>query len=539
MASRFQHAIRWSVGRAGVAGALALTLALAACSNLLGIEDLHEEPAPGGGDSGSQSASGSGGLGAQGGRAATAGTSGRGQAGNSTGGAAGGQATGGSAAGGSAAAGAAGELSDAGAFGGAGAPPVVGTTVHGHVIDFWGHQLSGVPVEIGGTLTTTDGTGAFTISGVAAQYDASLVVEFPDNYDGQIYGWVFQGLTRRDPTLQVYAGLVRQTADVSVTPAHADVTLTDGRTQSVSFGGPDGDFDFTEVGALGYSQASVTWRGPISTQEMVHGLIFAQDPTSHLPTGYFAYDVKPIALNAAASATSPVTLDMSAKTIPSGNIIGSVTPAGIGARANQVFLRFTSNASIELVNDNGPDTFTYNVPTISDSSVTFAASEGTAFYGAYAVAHQDALAPGAAGVMATIPKPSSHLALTPASAINKVDANTQFSFQADASAGSLFVVTFENADTSALKMDGLFIVTTKNTFKLPKVTNDGFALLPSKSYLWRVETHGTSLADTDAAAGPTGFLDSFSNDQGSPKGPRRGSGSYTISNYSDKITMAP
>jgi len=408
------------------------------------------------------------------------------------------------------------------------------------VIDFWGHQLSGVPVEIGGTLVTTDNVGAFTIDNVAAEYDASLVVQFPDNYDGQIYGWVYQGLTRRDPTLQVYAGLEQQSGNVSITPTHAELTLTDGRTQSISFGGPDGQSNFTGVGALGYAQASVSWRGPAMTQQTVHGLIFSEDPTSDLPTGYAAYDAKPISLNATVTDVSPVTLDMSAKTIASGNITGTVTPAGFDTRGNRVFLQFTSNAFIQLADDNGPNTFTYHVPTIANSSVTFAAFEGQAYYGPYAIAHQDALAAGATGVAVTIPKPSSQLALTPATAINKVDASTQFSFQAAAGAAGLFVIAFENANTGALKTDGLFIVTSKKTLKLPKVANDTFALLPGNSYYWRVQTHG-ALANADAATSPGGFMDSFSGDYYhlTPRGPRRGSGAFTISDYSDKMTMAP
>jgi len=514
----------------------ACLFALAACNSLLGIEELHEGPAPGsggsgdnGGGSGTGGRSGSGNGGdatIKGGSSSMAGTSGRGHGGNANAGAS--------------AAGAAGDTTgDAGAAGAAGAP-TTGSAVHGHVIDFWGHKLSGVPVEINGTMVPTDDLGAFTINDVPEEYDASLVVEFPDNYDGQIYGWVYQGLTRRDPTLQVYSGLERQSGNVSITPTHADVTLTTGRTQSVSFGGPDGNWDFTDVSAQGYGQTSVGWRGPPMTQQTVHGLIFSQDPTSNLPTGYAAYDAKPIALNGAVSDISPVTLDMSAKTIVSGNITGTVTPAGFDTRANHVFLQFTSNAFIQLVEDSGPNTFTYQVPTIAESTVTFTASEGQSDYGAFAVAHQDALAAGATGVAVTIPKPSTHLALIPATAVNKVDANTQFSFQAGAGSSGLFVIRFDDADSSSAKTDGLFIVTAKKSLKLPKVANDTFALIPATSYYWRVETHG-ALANADAAAGPGGFMDPFSGDYYhiTPGGPRRGSGSFTTSDYSAKITMAP
>jgi len=544
---------------------------LAACSSLLGLEELHEGPAPGSSgsaDHGGQNSAGSSGDSTNhGGSSPSAGSSGRGQGGSAAGdtssagagdttgdagdtstagsagtagtagkGGAGGNAGGAGTAGKAGAGGAAGSAGSAGTAGG----PTTGTGVHGHVIDFWGHALSGVPVEIGGKVATTDKLGAFTIDNVAAEYDASLVVQFPDNYDGQIYGWVYQGLTRRDPTLQVLAGLTMQSGNVSITPSHAETTLTDGRTQSISFGGPDGVYAFTDVDAPGYAQTSVDWRGPPLTQETVHGLIFAEDPTSHLPTGYYAYDAKPISLNGEVTTISPVTLDMSAKTITSGNITGAVTPAAFDDRSNGVFLRFTSNAFIQLVDDVGPNTFTYNVPTIANGSVTIAAMEGYAPWGPYAMAHQGTLSAGATGVTLTIPKPSSNLAVAPATAVNKVDDNTTFSFQAGAGAAGLFVLAFENANTSALKTDGMYIVTSKKTLKLPKVVNDTFALIPANSYYWRVQTHG-NLANADAAAGPEGFADSFGGDyyHDTPRGPRRGSGSFTISGYSDKITMAP
>jgi hypothetical protein len=72
------------------------------------------------------------------------------------------------------------------------------------------------------------------------------------------------------------------------------------------------------------------------------------------------------------------------------------------------------------------------------------------------------------------------------------------------------------------------------------VVNDSFALIGGDSYVWRIETHG-ALANADVAAGPSGFLDEFSEDfyKVTPSGPRRGNGSYTISDYSDPVTIAP
>jgi hypothetical protein len=233
---------------------------------------------------------------------------------------------------------------------------------------------------------------------------------------------------------------------------------------------------------------------------------------------------------------------MSTSTIASGNIVGTVTASGTGSRINSVFLQFNSNAVIRLSSDNGPSSFSYLVPTIANSSITFAASEGvgSAGDGAYAIVHKDALAAGTSGITVTIPKPATLLAVTPASAKTKVNASTQFSFQAGAGSAGLFLIAFNQSDLGALKTNGLYVVTSKKSFVLPKVVNDTFALDPGAKYHFRVETHG-NLATADAAAGPSGLLDSFSGDYygAGPLGPRRSDGSYTISAYSDEITIAP
>ena len=516
-------------------------LALVACSSVLGIKDLHEGPAPGGAGNGSGGDNGNGGnLSGGGANAMAGGSAGKGQSGGSTGIAGSGASGGGMTTGGTGATGATG--GDI-AIAGAGGEAPVGSSVHGHVIDYWGHKLANVPVEIGGTLVTTDELGAFVIDDVPAEYDASLFVEFPDNYDGGHFGWVFQGLTRRDPTLQVYSGLKFQSGNLDITPTNTTATLTGTRTMTVAMGGLDGSDEFTEVSAGGYDGISVAWRGLGTTQETAHSLIW--NATAGLPSGYYAYDSQLVALDGLSSNHSVVTLDMSAKTIASGNIGGTVTSSGTETRANGVFLQFTSNAIITLAQDSGPASFSYLVPTIANSSVIFSASEGSssegdAYYGAYAVVHKDTLAAGTSGITAVIPKVATLLTETPASSKTKVDSNTVFGFQGGAGSAGLYVIAFSQSDNSALRSDGLFVVTTKKSFKMPKVVNDSFALDPGASYYWRVETHG-SVATTDAAAGPTGFLDEFSGDFYAlvPSGPRRGDGSYTISDYSDLITMAP
>ena len=552
-------------------------LVLASCSGLLGIEDLHEGPAPGsagsganagtaangGSDDGPGGAADAGSDNAEGGFSGTSGGAlnpgggshsggqsanqgGASQGGASQGGASqGGASRGGASQGGAgqgaggagASGGTAGSVTQAGTGGGGAA----GGPVHGHVTDYWGHKLAGVPVEIGGTQVTTDDVGAFSIDHVAAEYDVSLVVQYPDNYDGQVYGWVYQGLTRRDPTLQVYSGLKQQTGNLDIATPNATTTLTGTRTMTIALGGPDGSDEFDGAAPNGYDGRSVHWRGAAAPQETAHALIWQPDAAG-LPTGYVAYDSKLVALDGLSSTHSMVTLNMSTSTIASGNIVGTVSASGTGSRTNSFFLQFNSNAVIRLSSDNGPNSFSYLVPTIANSSITFAASEGvgSAGDGAYAIVHKDALAAGTSGIAVTVPKPATLLAVTPASAKTKVNASTQFSFQAGAGSAGLFLIAFNQSDLGALKTNGLYVVTSKKSFVLPKVVNDTFALDPGAKYHFRVETHG-SVATADAAAGPAGFLDSFSGDYygRGPLGPRRSDGSYTISAYSDEITIAP
>jgi hypothetical protein len=491
-------------------------LGLAACSGVLGIEDLHQGPAPGAGAGGDLS--GGGDLSTGGDLGNASGSTQVGNGGKGQGGANGGT---GATTAGSSAVGEAGDISigEAGVGGG-----TSGGTVTGHVIDYWGHKITGIPVQIGATLVTTDDQGAFTIPSVAAEYDVSLVVDFSGDFPRETYGWVFQGLTRRDPTLQVYAGIARQSGNIVITPTNATMTATS--TLSVALGGPDGSDEFTGVEANGI-QTDTTWRGPATTQERAHGLLWSNDATSGLPNGYIGYDTALVALSNTAD-MAMINLNLKATaTIPSGNIVGKVTPASGTSRENDLFLRFTSGAEIELAGDTtGPDTFTYLVPTIANGSTTLAAVEGDAYYGNYAVAHKDGLAAGTTGITATIPTPAKPL--TPMDGAVNVDGTSQFTFLAGAGNPGAYVVSMIAKDF----YDGLYVVTAQKTFTVPVVAGGAYAFGSTHIYQWRVETHD-SYATVDSMSGPTGFMDEFSGDDASPTGPHTGDGSFTISQHNE------
>src|SRR5262249_23751379 len=74
-------------------------------------------------------------------------------------------------------------------------------TVHGKLVDPWGHPISGYTIIVGTASAVTQTDGTFTAMNVVAPYDVKLVAE-----TGR---WAFVGLTRSDPTLQIYTPLKR------------------------------------------------------------------------------------------------------------------------------------------------------------------------------------------------------------------------------------------------------------------------------------------------------------------------------------------
>jgi len=494
-------------------------LALAACSGVLGIEDLHEGPRAGssgsgnGGDGisagGDTVSHGGGGGSNHGGTSSSAGTTTVGDAGE--GGAAGageGGGTGGISGGGS-----------GGSAGGGGTGGAMPGTVTGHVIDFWGHKLSGVPVLIGTALTSTDEHGAFTVPNVPGSYDVALTIDYQGDGPRNVYSWAFLGITRRDPTLQVYSGVPIQYGNIHLTLTNAATDTT--KRVNVAFGGPDGSQE--ENNAVAELSFSTSWRGPATTQEHAHALLWQFD-ADELPTNYLGYDSQLVPLDNS-SAQIDVKLNLAAtSSIPSGNLTGTVSPANVADRTNEVFVRFNSGAAITIIGDpKGPNTFSYLVPTLAGSAITMAAIEGTN-YGdtSYAVAHQDGLGAGKPATLA-IPKPAKPLTPTPGA--KNVDGTTAFSFLPGGGNPGPFLIRIVDQDY----YQGVFIVTAGTNFKLPVVPGGNqYQFDTGHNYSWSVETHGT-FANMDALLGSSGYLDEFSTGGDTPQGPNSNSGSYTSS----------
>jgi hypothetical protein len=501
---------------------LPLVLLGGACSSLIGIEDIYEDPK---GDEGEGGENGSGGSnggsgGTRGGSSGASGSSGSsGQGGSSgasgstsTGGDGGDPGTGGTS-------GATGGNGGDGATGGSGG--MGDMTVRGRVITTWMQPVPNVTVMIGDAEAETNADGEFEIPDVAETYDAKFVLNYDVYGSIRTYGWVYLGLTRREPTLQVYNGAAYRSGNIAVTPMNLSSTNFTNQKLAFAIGGPDGNSNHDIPLPNGYAQTSSGWQGPLSTQVTAHALLFDHD-ANELPTVYKSYDQ----VLGVLSETQPATfvVNVPDETVGAGTISGRVTSVTSSDRTNYVFVRFESNAAMELVEQYGstldPLAYTYVVPAVQGGSIEVGALEGTHGFSSIGVAHRDRLAPGQMDVALDIPTPPQLVA--PADQITGVDGDTVFSWT---SQGRTFLWHAENRDVNTPTFGGMYIVTAAKRVSIPEFPN-GFTLIPDDLYGWSVEVHN-DVATVDDLAGPQGFIDSWAPTGEGPSSPRRGDGSFS------------
>lgn len=505
----------------------------AGCSSILGIEDIHEGEKPGGeggeGANGGSTGNRGGSAGATNGGATNGGSAGSsttgGRAGSTSNGGASGDAGGGGE--GDTGGGDSGGSSSGGSAGTGGMPD---PTVRGKLVTTWmqpipattiflTHPETGEP--IGQADTGTDGT--FEIEDVPDAYDAKFVINYQVNNPSDIrtFGWVYLGLTRRDPTLQVYNGLNYRSGNYSAYMTGLPAPPFDNMRCALGIGGPHGNTSTSISLPNGIGQSSSAWQGPDTHPISADALLMDLDEND-IPTAYRAYD-RQLAVLGNVQAT--MTFDLEADTISSGTIAGDVISATSSDRTNYVHLRFETNATIELVEQYGADltpaSFSYLVPTITGASIEIAAVEGTPSFGSAACAHRDRLAPDPEDVVIEIPTPP--VQVSPTTGITNVDGSTIFSWTSTA---QTFVLFLNNIEPTS-PFGGMYIVTAEKQASIPEFPNT-FTLIPGDLYNWRVETH-RSWATVDEMTGPDGFADSWAPYCEAPERPLRGDGQFAIS----------
>jgi len=503
------------------AGVAALAMAIPSCASILGIEELKPGTLSAGGSSMGGASGASGGAAGSGG---SSGGAGSGVAGSTTGGA------GRAGSGGQPIDGGGSDARDGGIEGG---PTAI--TVHGTVIDYWRHRVPNVEVYLGAATATTDAGGQFTFNNVTPPYDIGLAVRvglIP--FGGSEDAWLFRGLTRTDPTLQVKDGLVPSSStgntwtfqNFPAAPTN-DAGLVP-RTIGIAFGSPDtvwggtfSDPDGTDLGA-----SYIDFEGGASSAGTAHALLWeipVRDTVS--PTRYVAYDEKPLTIDVAT--TKSVTFDMAPDGTTADQVAVTINSAVAGAVEIDGYVRFDDGAPIHVVQvTNAGQAFQMLMPKITGSSITVSALVGTTPAGPFSLAHLDGLTPGQVSVALTVPAPVSPVA--PVAGASNVGANAMFQWSASPHVALLYVYC-----PGPMSSDGptrFFVVTNDNKTQLPILGGaTGIPWPKGRQCQWAVEVHG-AYATVDQASSPTGFFDSHGYYYyGELWGPKRDNGSFTVS----------
>jgi hypothetical protein len=372
-----------------------------------------------------------------------------------------------------------------------------------------------VPVSIGEQTVESGEDGVFEISGVVAPYDVSLMLGMTRQNTPARYGYVYEGLSRADPTLQVYSALVQRASssfDVSIENAAFDDEPS--RRAVVAFSSPDGRFVDESLSSESTSfVGGINWTGPTSIDGNVHALLIP-------PTAYEAQQAATLRVDDGELAAQ--SFDLEPGELPSDVIAGSISGGEVGARSNYVALRFDDGTALPLVDDtNSAETFAYLVPVLPEASLVVAAADGSSGFPPYTLGWQDGLAPDAADIALAIPNA---VDLSGPLSGASVDAETRFAWSTAGQTARTFVWHLESTGPF---FEGMLVITQRTQIALPEFP-DGFSLLPGTPFVWSVETHGDA-PDVDALAGPDGFLDPFSVGESFPVGPGRGGGYYTES----------
>jgi hypothetical protein len=402
------------------------------------------------------------------------------------------------------------------------APPVI-VNVTGRVVDFSQRPLPNVPVTIDGTTVATNAQGQFSIAGVEAPYTASLTIN-QQNGRTVHYGYVFEGLTRIDPTLQVRGGLPSRSSSMNITLQNADFTDT-ALEALVAFSSRDHALATGLTNPL-TTLVSSSWTGPATTTGTAHGLLVRYaDPSSFdSPIAAFeAYQAAAVAMSDGVD--SDITLDLSPDAIPTATIGGNVTVLGgvTDYRENQVSLRFSDGTRMLIIEDSEqPDAFSYTVPILQGATLSVTAIDNDAFVPFRAV-HRENIAPGQTGITLALPNAVT-LNSPPRGAV--ITEDTPFVWSAFGQTATTFVWHLEFLDT----FDGMYIITNRTEVTMPEFA-DGLSIASGVPAYWSVETHG-DIPTVDAATGPNGYMDrtySF----GQPVPPTLNDGYFTESERRD------
>lgn len=376
--------------------------------------------------------------------------------------------------------------------------------VRGRVVDFWGQAVPHVALDVDGQVVRADVDGVFEVNEARKIYDVSLVVHI-EGEARETYAWTFEGLTRRDPLLQVYRGLPPRRATLRFTRLGAADRTPPCAALAISGEHGHDAFAFNEDARI-----SFVWRGPRVLDASAEVLFWEPPSTGDCGAveAYLFPDSRVLRIQPGGVYDVEVRDPVAAQTMATSTITGRVVAAEPVTMS--LFAQTSGGSSVPIPSSpvvNGG--YTQEVPLVEDATFVVAASRGG--FGAvdYAVSYVMGVQPGTSDVDLALPSVSS---LTSPPADARVARGESFEWE-PTGVVSLFSVSEEQAFVTQ------YVVTRRSEVTLRDLSHLGATWNHGAEHRWAVERHG-AVASLDEWS--SGFsLDPFSVDFAVPVGPHR------------------
>ncbi len=365
-------------------------------------------------------------------------------------------------------------------------------SVNGRVITL-GDPVANASILVGGKVTATAADGTFTVNDVTTPYD--VTVSFQSSTDV----WIFQGLTRPDPTLQLLSFTPGFQATVSGTIGTApyqtnEVGAVVPAGTTVAFGGA-----VVKSGTTSFGPGTIRWGPDDPLQTTLYALRVVLD-SNNQPASYTGFGSLAVTLHNGDALTG---LAVPTQPVATAALSGSISaPPGFSFNGAGVVLRIGPASGGTVmglpVNLVPPGTFSNAmVPVASGIGYGLIASAGDGSAGDSTAAWDTVTAPNASATLA-LPTPSQPIAPAP----NAVGVGPGTTLSATALAGSIYLFRLAPSGTTGPTVT---IVTTDASTTLPDLSAINRALPSGASYTLQVSTVGSFTSMNAAAAAPGAF----------------------------------
>ncbi len=195
------------------------------------------------------------------------------------------------------------------------------STVKGTVVDAYLLPMGGLDVHCQGQKATTAFDGTFTLTGITRPYSATVIV--PQG-TGRKHGYVFEGVSRVDPTLQLAGEQAQATVSATLTGSSAGTTVNGSGIVFADFpGATPATANPTipiAIGATSYS-GSLAWTGHATASTTAYMLQWLT--TNGVPSVYTSF----VSASQTLTAGGTTTYSPGVTTVGASSMTVTVTPS--------------------------------------------------------------------------------------------------------------------------------------------------------------------------------------------------------------------